>query len=189
MSAHKKEFAKHHQEHYKRWSGMIQRCDNPNNRSFIERRSKGVCVDAVWCANNPEGLANYCKWVNEQLEKHPEFKNSEFRVARIQSELNYGPGNCVLMSHVDITRHRISSVLNVSVVVEMRRYKKANPHASLAEMEIKFKFSQANISRALRGISWSNADELEAPLPKQDKQACQFKTRKRNRNALAGTVL
>ena len=189
MAAPKKENANYLKEHYKRWSGMVQRCTNPNSPSFPDRRKKNVKIDPVWAHENPDGLSNYIEWINAELLKHPEFANSEFRVSRIKSELDYSPTNCQLMSHVDITRSRISSVMNVDVVVTMRRYKRANPGASLAEMEIKFGFSQANISRSLRGISWSNANEQEPPLPKQDKQEKQRHNKKRNPGALAGIVL
>jgi hypothetical protein len=161
---------KYHHEHYKRWVGMIQRCYNPNNRSFEERRKKNVLIDLVWHPDNPAGLDNYANWINAELLKHPELNKEEFRVARIKQDKNYGPDNCHLITHVDITRDRITTVLCVDKVVEMRRFKKENPGATLLEMEIKFGFSQANISRALRGVSWTNADKIEAPLPKFSQQ-------------------
>lgn len=175
----KKELPKHEQEHYRRWMGMIQRCYNPNNRSYNERRSKNIMVDNVWGPENPNGLFNYAKWVNEQLVKHPEMvKTGHFRISRIKADQNYGPNNCHLVTHIDITRTRITSVLCVDKVVEMRRYKKAHPTCTLAEMEELFGFSQANISRSLRGLSWSNADKEEAPIAKFETPAVNKRLRK-----------
>ena len=88
MAAPKKENANYTKQHYKRWSGMVQRCMNPNNPSYPERRSKDVKIDYVWAPENPDGLSNFIEWVNAELLKHPEFSNDEFRVFRIKSELN-----------------------------------------------------------------------------------------------------
>lgn len=162
----KKEIRKHDQEHYKRWMGMIQRCYSPSKRTKDERRTPGIVVEPVWAPENPDALFNYAKWLNEELLKHPEIVDNAFRVARKDLTKNYGPDNCQLTTHADITRHRSTTVMDVEVVVAMRRFKRANPSTTLLEMEIKFGFSQANISRSLRGISWSNADVQEAPLPK-----------------------
>lgn len=175
----KNELSKYSHEHYKRWIGMIQRCRNPNSTSFKERRAKGIDIVPEWAPENPQGLYNYAKWITAELVKFPEMVGTDFRVLRLDVTKDYGPDNCQLATHTEITRKRISTILNVNVVVEMRRYKKQNPSATLADMEALFHFSQANISRSLRGISWSNADVIEAPLPKQEPFRKKFRTNAR----------
>jgi hypothetical protein len=185
MPAEKKEFPKHDNEYYKRWMGMIQRCFHPTTRSDNERRKQGITVENVWLPENPNALSNYSKWLKEKLVKHPEITNNSYRVARIDLTKNYGPNNCKLTTHAYITRHRSTTVMNVETVVLMRRFKRANPLATLVEMEVMFGFSQVNISRSIRGITWANANEQEPPIPKHEttskkSRTCAFSGKCRN---------
>lgn len=166
MPAKKKETRKHDQPQYKRWMNMNQRCYNPNIRGCNERRALGVKVDPLWSKENPEGLNNFTMWVEEQLKEIPELRDVEYRVIRSDLTKDYGPHNCFLGTVQAATQKRMTSVLNEQLVVDMRKYKRANPDASLAMMEKLFNQHYVNISRCLRGITWNSVDHIEAPIPK-----------------------
>jgi hypothetical protein len=166
MPANKKETRKHDHPQYKRWMSMNQRCYCPTVRGCNERRALGVKVDPVWSQENPEGLNNFAAWVEEKLKEKPELRDIEFRIIRSDLTKDYGPNNCILGTPQAATQHRVTSVLNEDLVITMRRHKRANKDASLAEMEKLFGQSQVNISRALRGITWSSVDHIEPPIPK-----------------------
>lgn len=165
MPAHKKEVTKYDHPQYKRWMSMNQRCSSKVAKED-ERRSLGVKVDPVWAQDNPEGLANFAAWVEEKLKEKPELRNIEFRIIRTDLKENYGPDNCVLGTPQAATQHRVTSVLNEELVISMRRHKRINPDASLAAMEKLFGQTYVNISRCLRGITWSSVNHIEAPIPK-----------------------
>lgn len=165
MPAHKKEMMRHGHPQYKRWCSMNQRCLNPT-KVENDRRSPHVKVEPIWAQDNPDGFSNFVKWIESQLVEHPELKDAEYRIIRQDLKKDYGPNNCRLGTQQAATQHRVTSVLNEALVIEMRRYKRANPDASLTGMEKLFGQSYVNISRALRGITWSSVNHIEPPIPK-----------------------
>lgn len=165
MPAYKKEITRYDHPQYKRWCSMNQRCLNPEKVEH-ERRSPHVKVEPIWAQDNPDGFFNFVKWIEAKLVEKPELKDAEYRIIRIDLKKDYGPDNCKLGTQQAATQHRVTSVLTEELVIKMRRYKRANPDASLTGMEKLFEQSYVNISRALRGITWSSVNHIEPPIPK-----------------------
>ena len=69
------------------------------------------------------------------------------------------------MSERDAFKNRSTSKLDVETVVEMRRWKRSIENPSLEQMEERYNLPGATISRALRGVTWENANDREAPIP------------------------
>lgn len=154
--------------YYRRWSGIVQRTTNANNRGFRTIGARGSGIDFIWHPNNKDGLYNFCNWVKEQLKINPKFQNTKFRITRKDINKNYGPTNCHLVAAVKVCQNRVTSVLNEKIVVDMRRYKRQNPEATLLDIAAKFEHdSEVNISRCLRGITWATVNEIEPPIPKK----------------------
>ncbi len=122
-----------------------------------------------WHKSNPHGVTNFMSWVEAQLkimqEKAPaQYDPTKYKVVRNNIDLDFSPDNCSLSTNDASCQKRITSVLNFNIVVNLRKYKKLNPSASLSEMRKLFNHSIENISRALRGITWSNVDSVETPV-------------------------
>lgn len=162
---------KHDRKHYRRWSGIIQRCYNPKNRGFEQHGGVGIAIEHVWSHLNEKGLVNFSKWVEKELAKQPAMVKVCFQVTRKDLKKNYGPNNCKLVIPAVVSQSRFNNVLTFEIVVAMRQYKKKNPSATLATMELAFDQHQVNISRALRGVTWSNVNETEAPIKKRGEEA------------------
>jgi hypothetical protein len=146
---------------------MIQRCYNPNIRCYNERRASGIEVEHVWSHLNPDGLANFAKWVEEKLAEKPEIRDTDYRITRNDRKKNYGPDNCRLATPQEVCQNRFTSVLTADLVIKMRQYKRQNPKATLRTMELMFDQTAVNISRALLGVTWSSVNNIEPPLPKR----------------------
>lgn len=172
----KKEAPKYEQPHYRRWCGMIQRCTNANNVGYMRRGARGIKVDPLWSADNPEGFLNFSRWVETEMLKDPVLAKTNFKITRMDLDLDYSPSNCRMASARAVCQNRATSVLDTDTVVAMRRYKKSNPDATLSEMELVFQHEHVNISRALRGITWSSVNVIEAPVKKYGVHACQVAT-------------
>lgn len=122
-----------------------------------------------WYPDNPEGLKNFSIWAETELKKLPKQARRLARVTRKNKEKDFSPENCELVAAVKVCQKRATSVLDADTVIAMRRYRKEFPNSTLEEMEAKFNHSQVNISRAIRGITWSNVNELEAPVGKSSR--------------------
>jgi hypothetical protein len=156
-----------HPQH-KRWSNFVQRCYNEKNPSYKTYGALGIGIDDDWHPKNPQGFCNFYLWIEAELPKTPELKTEggwlPFDVVRKDVTKNYGPGNCKLEPQGSGAQNRRSSVLDLDKVVEMRRRKRKSPLTSLSQFERETGISSANISRALRGMTWAAANCIEPPL-------------------------
>ncbi len=152
---------------YSRWNSLVQKCYNPNNKHYENYGGRGIRFDDVWSPSNPDGSRNFIRWLQEQLDKKPELRKLGFMLHRRNVNSNFGPGNCALGDKAAVTQIRTTGVLTFNMVVAMRKYKRANPAASLSQLQRVFdtKVSINNISRALRGTCWANVNVVEAPIP------------------------
>jgi len=152
---------------YSRWNSLVQKCYNPNNRHYDNYGARGIRFDDVWSPSNPEGSRNFIRWLQARLDEKPELAKLGFMLHRPNVNSNFGPENCELGDKALVTQSRTTGVLSFQMVVNMRKYKRANPAASLLQIQRVFdtKISTNNISRALRGACWANVNEVEPPIP------------------------
>jgi hypothetical protein len=168
MAAAKKDVCIHNHPHYRRWSGIVQRTSNCKNRGYKQIGARKITMAREWAPCNPFGLANFGEWVEKQLAIQPEFKGVDFKVTRKDINKDYTPTNCFLALAVKVCQNRATNVLNEELVIKMRRYKRLHPDATLFDLAAKFEHdSQVNISRCLRGITWSSVNSIEPPILKK----------------------
>lgn len=150
--------------YFRRWSNIAQRCYNPNATSYAKYGGRGIRIDECWSPDNVNGVANFLIWIEAELVKHPKFLKTKFYVGREDVNKNFNPENCKLVSSDVAHQHKRTKVLTFEKVVAVRRYKKAHPKVTLAEMAKIFKQGVDNLSRCIRGITWANVDGTEAPI-------------------------
>lgn len=157
-------------KYFRRWGSIIQRCYNKENTHYDNYGGRGVTVAKVWSPFNIDGPANFIKWMEMEVavfhHKHPTRINDRIEVGRINVNKNFSPLNCEIRFLGHSTHNRRTSVLTVEKVTAIRQYKKQNKEASLSEIGKKFDQSPTNISRCLRGVTWSCVDATEPPIMK-----------------------
>lgn len=165
--------------YFRRWSSLVQRCYNPKSTHYRFYGGRGIRVDDIWHPANPLGVKNFLSWLDQEVtifwHQHPTETQRKIEVARRDVTKNYAPENCLIRFVGETSCFRRSSVLTAEVVIEMRRYKKRNPDATMSEMALIFNATIENISRAIRGITWGRVDHIEAPLPKYEDRVKQQK--------------
>lgn len=76
------------------WSGMKQRCENPNDKSFRYYGAKGICVCKEWHDN----FEAFYKWAVAHGYKEG------LSIDRINSDGDYSPSNCQWLTPADNCR-------------------------------------------------------------------------------------
>jgi hypothetical protein len=164
---------------YWRWMIIHNRCYNKKNQAYSSYGAKGIAVDWEWHKDNPEGLYNFLEWIETKLK---EAGNPQKYVVILDDvSKNYGPGNCSLSNQQAAIQRRAMNCYTAEQVVEMRRYRLQRPHESLESMVEKFGGTFSSLSRALCGITYSNVDAIEPPLPLDYRKQFPPKTKLFNR--------
>lgn len=70
---------------YKTWSHMMDRCNNPKNKSYRDYGARGISVCKEWSGDN--GLANF---IRDMKEKPGQFHS----IDRIDNDRGYSKDNC-----------------------------------------------------------------------------------------------
>lgn len=71
---------------YNIWRGMIARCENPNNQSYLDYGGRGIDVCKEWCGVN--GFFRFLKWSIENG------YSEELTIDRIDNNKGYSEDNC-----------------------------------------------------------------------------------------------
>lgn len=82
---------------YKSWSGMLQRCKNSNNPSYLNYGGKGISVCDQWCE-----FENF--YID--MGRKP---NKNYQLDRIDNQGNYEPNNCRWICKTGNLRNQSSS--------------------------------------------------------------------------------
>lgn len=159
---------------YRRWAAFVQRCFNPKSTGWNRYGGRGISIDIDWNPFNEDGLKNFLKWAEEEIEKfyeqHPNRRADPVEVGRKDVNGNYGPGNCEIRFVGGFQLVRRTTILTGEKVVAMRRYRKVNPKVSLTAVAVMFDESISNTSRALRGDTWKSVNHIEPPVSKHSKE-------------------
>lgn len=150
---------------YWRWRIMHNRCYNEKNQAYSSYGAKGTAVDHAWHRDNPEGLYNFMEWLEIKLR---EANNPAKYVIVLQDRTkNYGPTNCAIANQQLAVQSREMNRYDFDQVVAMRRFKRANPKATLEEIVQQFGGNIFSLSKALTGVTYSNVNTIEPPIPNQ----------------------
>lgn len=157
--------------YYDRWNAMVQKCFSPNNKNYKYYGERGIGVHPDWHPDNPQAVANFVDWFVDQVylyrKEHgvdPDFRAIKFM--RRKMDQDFSPTNCFLGDRILAVQSRTHGKLTFNLVVQLRRFKRANPKATLQLIRDTFdlKTSMSTISRALIGDGWSNVNTVEAPV-------------------------
>lgn len=85
---------------YKIWSGIIQRCENPNCKSFKDYGARGIRICDRW-KGGADGLTGFECFV---LDMGP--RPGAQTIERVQTHRGYEPGNCVWLPKPDQSKNR-----------------------------------------------------------------------------------
>ena len=69
---------------YKTWGNMIQRCNNPNNNSYVNYGGRGITICDVWI----DSFEEFRDWAETNG-----YRN-DLSIDRIDNDKGYGPDNC-----------------------------------------------------------------------------------------------
>jgi hypothetical protein len=124
--------------------GMMQRCYNPDHRSFQDYGGRGITVSPEW---HDAGV--FCAWVDANL---PPRKRGE-TINRIDNDRGYEPGNVEWSDWYTQNRNRRGVVLNPDLVSEIRRLHRED---GLGGRRIgrKLELNEGTVNSVLKGESW-----------------------------------
>lgn len=142
---------------------MHNRCYNKKNQAYSSYGAKGIAVDWVWHRDNPDGMVNFLEWLDISL-KEAEHPAKWIVMLRDQTK-NYGPTNCAISTQQTAVQRRKINSYSVEQVIAMRRYKKAHPETKQKQLAEMFGGTESSISQALTGVTYSNVDLVEPPIP------------------------
>lgn len=147
---------------YWRWMGIHAKCYREDNQSYKRYGARGITVEWEWHRDNNLGLQNFLNWLTKQLQ---DLDNPEKYVVVLDDQSkNFGPNNCLIRTHQFAIQRRDMNAFSPDRVLEMRRYKRANPEATLEEMMALFGGSSSAVSRVLTGVDYANLNEIEPPI-------------------------
>ena len=126
---------------YRTWYSMIERCSNPDNASWPFYGAMGVTVCERWL-----DIENFVA----DMGMRPQGKTLD----RIRSEGNYEPGNCQWADDFEQNRNRRCNSLSPEKLAAIKSDMAEG--MSQAHAARKHGIPQSTVSRAVRGITWSD---------------------------------
>ena len=139
------------------------RCYNKKNQAYSSYGAKGVVVEWEWHKDNPNGLYNFLEWIETKLK---EVGNPQKYIIALEDQTkNYGPSNCIITTQQHAIQRRAMNCYTSDQVVEMRKYARANPEATLEAIVAIYGGTISSLSQALTGTTYSNVDAIEPPIP------------------------
>jgi hypothetical protein len=85
------------------YTGILQRCTNPNNARYADYGGRGIRVCDRWCEPNGQGYINFLT----DMGKRP---SDSHEVDRIRNNGNYEPSNCRWATSTEQNRNKRNNV-------------------------------------------------------------------------------
>lgn len=126
---------------YRIWSGMLNRCRNPNSKDYAHYGNRGIHVCRQWYRFEPF----YADMGEPPTKSHS--------IERLDNSKGYEPGNCVWATNTQQARNRISNVLVTW----------NGKTQCLSAWEHELKLSSGRLSRRLRS-GWSLERAITTPV-------------------------
>lgn len=129
---------------HRSWSGMIQRCTNPNMDSWPDYGGRGIAVCERWRNSFEAFLAD--------VGERPSPAHS---LDRIDPNGNYEPGNCRWATRAQQAQGRRTTVLSWDIVNEIRgRSQHGESRKSIAK---RMGLRSNVVGRIVRNLAWKEA--------------------------------
>lgn len=126
---------------YRIWSGMLNRCRNPNSKDYTHYRKRGIHVCRAWYRFE----SFYADMGEPPTGSH--------ELERLDNSRGYEPGNCVWATATQQARNRRSNVLITW----------SGKTQCVSAWEQELGFSSGRLSRRLRS-GWSLKRAIETPV-------------------------
>lgn len=143
---------------------MHARCYNPNNADYDRNGALGFTVCKQWHRSNPDGYDNFSMWFTSELAKH---QDPQKRCIILLSGRDvYSPDTCTLVKRVELAQSNCKVTLIEEEVIALRRLKRNQPDLTLNALieTLGLGASMVTVSKALRGVTFANLDQREAPF-------------------------
>jgi hypothetical protein len=132
---------------YKCWANMIQRCENPKNKSYCDYGIKGICVCAEWRSS----FELFRDWAMSNG------WDSQLEIDRIDPNGNYNPSNCRWVTETTQARNRLGKVVPMTL----------NGRTQLMVEWAEELGIEASTIQRRRALGWSDARALTTPVKKR----------------------
>lgn len=152
---------------YHRWNSMHARCYNPKNAEYDRNGALGITVSQHWHRSNPDGYENFASWFASELAKHQDPQKR--CLILLNGETQYGPKACMLVKRVELAQSNCKVTLIEEEVIALRALKRKQPELTLPALieTLGLGASIVTVSKALRGLTFANLDQREAPYKQQ----------------------
>jgi len=146
---------------------MHARCYNPKNAEYDRNGALGITVGRHWHRSNPDGYDNFAMWFANELAKHQDPQKR--CLILFAGETEYGPKSCALVKRVELTQSNCKVTLIEEEVIALRKLKREKPELTLNALidTLGLQASMVSVSKALRGLTFANLDQREAPYTQQ----------------------
>jgi len=141
---------------YVAWHNMLDRCFNPNSRSYPDYGGRGITVCERWRESYPNFLA-------DMGERPP----GKYSLERQDVNGDYRPNNCIWLPHADQARNRRSN----------RYLTFEGETLSLADWARKTGIPYQALQHRLDDMGWSVGKALTTPARKMTKRMFKFQGR------------
>lgn len=81
------------------WTDMVNRCTNPDSKSFKNYGGRGITVSDSWLGS--EGFVNF-------LNDMGRMPTDRFTIERVNVDLGYGPSNCIWTDDISLQSYNTS---------------------------------------------------------------------------------
>lgn len=131
---------------YKLWSGMKERCYNPNNKSYESYGGRGITISDEWL-NNFQSFYDWCMANG--------YKKG-LQIDRIDNDGKYEASNCQFISQTFNARNKSTTKLTLDLANEIRNKKILHPDLSQRDLARMYSINQRTVWSIINNQLWRN---------------------------------